>query len=362
MKGRFPFVGIFLVKGGRGIYSIRKGDKNMDKVLRASKAGFPCMRNLWYSVNGYKENVSEKSQRIFDVGTALEPVIVEWLRQDGWNVEYNPGSQNAEIEITVPVIGGILAGHPDCIISKGDIQNVLVDIKTMNDRAFTYWKRSGTLKTKPQYVTQLHIYAMGLKNAGRDIKRLGIVGVNKNNSEMHIDFFDFDEGIAIDIQNRAELILNAKEIPEYDCPTENWACNYCEFHDTCKVPSPSDTEKIDAPLQPVIGTRVPVTYDETIINAMKALQNARELSKQARALENDAKPILDENVKGNGLNGIAGGGMLCTVKETTSARFDSTAFKKAHPELVSEYTKSTTSTTYEIKNIKEREFDIDAVI
>lgn len=325
----------------------------MDKVLRASKAGFPCSRNLWYSVNGFSENVSAQSQRIFDVGTALEPFIVEWLRMDGWNVEYNPGSQNAEIEIAIPVIGGMLAGHPDCIISKGEIQNALVDIKTMNDRAFTYWKRSGSLKTKPQYVIQLHIYAMGLMKQGRKIERLGIVGVNKNNSDMHIDFFDFDENIYNSILNNAELILNAKEIPIYDCPTEKWACNYCEFHDICKLhnePSGNDTEQAKDIVQDI-----PVTHDETIINAMKALQNARELSKQARALENDAKPVLDRNVKDKGLQGITGGGLICSVKETTSTRFDSTAFKKAHPELVPLFTKSTTSTTYEIKNLQEND-------
>ena len=192
----------------------------MDKVLRASKAGFPCMRNLWYSVNGFPETVSPKSQRIFDVGTALEPVIVEWLKADGWNVEYNPGSQNAEIEVTVPIEGGKLAGHPDCIISKGEIQNALVDIKTMNDRAFTHWKREGSLKTKPQYVTQLHIYAMGLKEQGRKIEHLGIVGVNKNNSDMYIDLFDFDESTSLDILIRAECVVNAGEIPEFECPTE----------------------------------------------------------------------------------------------------------------------------------------------
>ena len=330
----------------------------MDKVLRASKAGFPCSRNLWYSVNGFPETVSPKSQRIFDVGTALEPVIVEWLKADGWNVEYNPGSQKAEIEVTVPVIGGILAGHPDCIISKGEIQNALVDIKTMNDWAFTYWKRSGSLKTKPQYVIQLHIYAMGLMKQGRKIERLGIVGVNKNNSEMHIDFFDFDEGISNDILNNAELILNAKEKPKYDCPAEKWACAYCEFANQCEIHeepfSPKDTQKVST------DTQIPETQDETIINAMKALQNARELSKQARTLENDAKPVLDENVKGKGLQGITGGGLVCSMKETTSARFDSTAFKKAHPELVPQFTKTTTSTTYEIKNLQEGDIDEDS--
>ena len=322
----------------------------MDKVLRASKAGFPCSRNLWYSVNGFPETVSPKSQRIFDVGTALEPVIVEWLKSDGWDVEYNPGSQNAEVEVTIPIYGGKLAGHPDCLMSRGEIQNALIDIKTMNERAYTQWKKEGTLKSKPQYVTQLHIYAAGLMAQGRKIERLGIVGVNKNNSEMHIDFFPYDEGTYFDIISRAEMVANASTSEELDGATEKWACNYCEYANQCKLDkepfSPTEKPQVSA------DAEIPETQDEAVISAMKALQNARELSKQARELEADAKPVLDENVKCKGLRGITGGGLFCTVKESTSSRFDSTAFKKAHPDIAGQYMKSTKSTTYEIKRIQ----------
>ena len=318
----------------------------MDKVLRASKAGFPCLRNLWYSVNGYQEVVSQKSQRIFDVGTALEPYIVEWLKTDGWEVEYNPGSQNAELEVTVPIIGGKIAGHPDCIISKGEIQNALVDIKTMNEWAFKTWKKKGTLITKPQYVTQLHIYAMGLQRAGRTIERLGIVGVNKNNSEMHIDFFNFDEGTCIAIMNRAETIINASEAPEFDCPTEEWACGYCEFSQICKP-----TEKICTEIQDN-GEPIPVTQDETILNAMKTLQRARDLTKQAKALETEAKETLDENVRDKGLSAIQGDGLIFTMKQKTQTRFDEKALNAEHPELAGKYTKQVIATTYDIEQLR----------
>lgn len=322
----------------------------MDKVLRASKAGFPCCRNLWYSVNGFPETVSPKTQRIFDVGTALEPVIVEWLKADGWNVEYNPGSQDAEIEVSVPIYGGKLAGHPDCIMSRGEISNALVDIKTMNERAFTQWKRERTLKSKPQYVTQLHIYAAGLKAQGRKIERLGIVGVNKNNSEMHIDIFEFDEGTYLDIISRAELVINASTVEEVDGATEKWACNYCEYAKQCELDREPFIPNDKPPV--ILDAQIPETQDEAIISAMKALQNARELSKRVRELEAEAKPVLDENVKEKGLHGVTGGGLICRVRETTSSRFDSTAFKKAHPDIAVQYTKSSKSTTYEIKEIQ----------
>ena len=322
----------------------------MEKVLRASKAGFPCLGNLWYSVNsqanGYEPNISTRTQRIFDVGTCLEPQIVKWLEDDGWEVKYNPGSQEAEIEVTVNVKGGMLAGHPDCIISKGDIQNALVDIKTMNDRAFRQWKTEGSLKAKPQYVIQLHIYAMGLIIQGADIRTLGIVGMNKNNSDLHIDFFPFDEDTAMKIVERAEYIVNTETPPEYGCPSEAWACSYCEFSHICTLRH--------APVlpEPVGLGSIPVTQDETVINAMKALQHARELSKQARELETDAKDTLDENVKDKGLSGIQGGGFLFSMKERMSSRFDAKAFRDAHPELAGEFTKTVPTVIYDVERIE----------
>lgn len=314
----------------------------MEKVLSASKAGFPCMRNVWYTVNGYEGTSDEHTQRIFDVGTCLEPLIVKWLESDGWTVEYNPGSQSAEIEINVPVSGGMLSGHPDCIISKGEIQNALVDIKTMNDRAFTRWKREGTEKSKPQYVTQLHIYAMGLKELGRKIEHLGIVGVNKNNSDMYIELFDFDPYREIAIKNYATMVFSDETAPELGCPAEDWACNYCEYAQTC------DLHKKPVPV--VNGEEpLPVTEDDAVIAAMAELRQARELAKEVRDMEVHAKSILDENVRDKGLRGIQGGGLMFMMTERTSQRFDGTAFKKAHPELVSEFTKTSSSVVYEVK-------------
>ena len=37
------------------------------------------------------------------------------------------------------------------------------------------------------------------------------------------------------------------------------------------------------------------------------------------------------------------------MTERTSQKFDSIAFKEAHPELLSEYTKSSTSVVYDVK-------------
>ena len=316
----------------------------MSKVLSASKCGFPCERNLFYSVNGSEGKTSSHSQRIFDVGTALEPVIVDWLRSDGWEVEYNQGSQNAPIEVSIDVDGGQLIGHPDCIISRPDgLQNVLVDIKTMNERSFTLWKKEGSIKSKPQYVKQLHVYAAGLMAQGRKIEKLGIVGVNKNNSELHMDFFDFDEDIMNSIRESAQRVFSLTDAPYENSPAESWCCSYCEFSQQCNLYGVPPVAKNNSDLPPVF------TDSDAVIQAMHEIVRAREMAKEAKSIEDNAKNVLDELVRQKGLSTVEGGGYVCTITERKSQRFDSASFKKVHPELMNQFMKESVSVTYDVK-------------
>lgn len=159
------------------------------KVLRASRIGSLCNRALFYSINGEEEITSEKSQRIFEVGRYLEPLIVSWLRSDGWNVRRNLFlNSNEGMSLSISLNGGSIEAHPDCVISREDNELILADIKTMNDRSFRSLKREGTANSHPQYADQLTIYAQALRIAGYEINTLAIVALNKNNCEGFIDF------------------------------------------------------------------------------------------------------------------------------------------------------------------------------
>ena len=319
----------------------------MSKVLSASKCGFPCERYLFYSVNSPEaEATSSRTQRIFDVGTALEPVIVEWLRSDGWDVEYNQGSQNAPLEVQIDVVGGSLSGHPDCIISKPDgPHNVLADIKTMNERSFSFWKRQGSLKSKPQYVKQLHVYAEGLIKQGREIEKLCIIGVNKNNSEMHFDFFDFDQSIADEIHEAAQRVFALSDAPVEPSPSENWCCSYCEFSNSCELRNLPPMHQGSSELPPAVSD------SDALLVAMKKLIEARELAKQAKSMEDEAKNFLDEQIRQKGLSSVQSGGYICSIKETATTRFDSAGFKKAHPDIAQKFTKESIWVSYSVKEV-----------
>ena len=320
------------------------------KIVHASGAGFPCDRKIWYEVNDYEGEYEEN--RILEIGTFLEPKIVEFLRRDGWEVIYNPGSQNAGIELTYELHDGILQGHFDCFISKGQMQNVLADIKTMNDRTFTKWKQQGTLKSKPQYADQVTIYAGAALQAGYTVEHLAIVGFNKNNSKMYIDIFDYDPKRFKAICERSQRIIDSAIPPTENCHMEGWTCSYCAFTgicDLCQIRK-NFAEIADNP-------DMVHTTDGQIISAMDQLLAARDYQHAGAAMEKEAKAILDAKVIQQGIRNIQGGNFTLRITEKSRTTFDTKAFKQDHPELVSSYMKQSNSVYYEIES-SQQEADI----
>lgn len=73
------------------------------------------------------------------------------------------------------------------------------------------------------------------------------------------------------------------------------------------------------------------------IRELKRMQE--ELAAELDALVDEVKQYMDAE----GVDTISGTDWKVTYKTVTSARFDSTAFKKAMPDLAEAFTKTTTS-------------------
>ena len=318
---------------------------NNDKVLRASRIGHPCNRNLWYSVNGTTEETNGKSKRILELGKILEPVIINWLRNDGWKVRRNPIDESNEgISLSISVNGGTISAHPDCLISKDDSGVILADIKTMNDRAFRNIKREGTIKAFPNYADQLTIYAQAMKNSGFKVDKLAIVALNKNDCDGHIDFFDFEPERFEALKQRAENIFASDDAPDKGERFQDWCCSYCGFNHLCEL-CKKDTSVGD--------DDIPATDNANISNAIELLKEARELSKVGKELEDEAKVVLDKEVRQHNIKSVRTGNVILILNEISTSRFDTTAFKKSHPDLVQNFMKTSTSVRYELKNLQE---------
>lgn len=316
------------------------------RVLRASKIGHPCNLNIWFSINGAEEIISEQSSRILELGTILEPVIINWLRTDGWTVKRNPidSSSNQGISLSIEVAGGKISAHPDCVISGKDTGLIIADIKTMNDMSFRRFKREGTIKAFPNYADQLTIYAKALSNIGLSISELAVIAMNKNNCECHIDYFNFEPARFEVLRERAEFIFSCNEAPEQGDRFQNWCCDYCGYSHLCEH-SKRDTTVGDID--------IPSTDNQNISNAIELLKEARELAKVGKELEDEAKTVLDKEVRQQNIKSVRTGNIILVLNEITTSRFDSTAFKKLYPDMVKDFMKISTSVRYEIKNLQE---------
>ena len=76
------------------------------------------------------------------------------------------------------------------------------------------------------------------------------------------------------------------------------------------------------------------------LKELKALRE--ELDAEIAAIEDEIKATMGEQEQ------ITAGAFKITWKAVTSSRFDSTAFKKANPELAAQYTKTTTIRRFSI--------------
>ena len=180
--------------------------------------------------------------------------------------------------------------------------------------------------------------------AGFPVERLAVVGVNKNNSALHIDFFDFEPERMSAITERTERVFASTEAPEPGERMEDWCCGYCGYAGICELARArrKDTD---------VGGDTMQTNDPAIVDAMELLKESRELSRAGEELEDEAKTVLDAQVRQQGIKSVRGGSLLLTLTESTTNRFDSTAFKKAHPDMATEFMKSSSSVRYDIKEV-----------
>ena len=317
----------------------------MNKILRASRVGHCCDRHLWYSMMQAQEETSDKTALVFEIGRTLEPVVIQHLRNNGYDVKRNPlDGSNEGLNLKIDVEGDSISAHPDCIITDEVEGNILVDIKTMNNHSFRVLKREGTKKAFPQYFAQVHIYAEALKRMNVQISKLGIVALNKNNAEVLIDTFDFEAEAMKAIIERAKYIFSCQEAPAQGSRFEEWKCSYCGYASLCELcKSKKDSSVGDE--------NIPVTENQEVIDAIELLKESRELEKAGKELADDAKAVLEREVRQQGIKSVRYGSLILILNEVKSSRLDTTALKKAHPDIAQEFTKQSSSVRYDLKEV-----------
>lgn len=198
--------------------------------LSGSMLGYKCLRRLWYISRGYKgKDVDEETQRIFDIGRALEPLAIKWEVRKGREVYYNNRAHEDPADFILEVGNGVIVGRFDAIFDR----KILIDIKTCNLNKFTKLLEGEVL---PEWVIQVNVYFFGLKmGLCRDdiedlvdsISKVGIYGVHKESGRTVEVVRDPDLGIFESVVGKAAKVFDAGSPDGLEI--DDRECRYCQF-------------------------------------------------------------------------------------------------------------------------------------
>ncbi len=218
---------------------------NIQRKLHASQLGTNCMRRLFFRSIGMKEKVSDKAIRRMDVGNAIEPVAVEWLKRDGYEVWYGDSERGRDFELHVG--DGVITGRIDILLVQG-LRGVVYDIKTV-DLQNAYKLRKETVEELMQshkdYIIQINLYVYALLRedinkltAGRveDIcdRECGLVVVSREMCDYGLREFEYNESVIREALEKAKKVFSVKNVEDFiELPIDERECKWCGFTDIC---------------------------------------------------------------------------------------------------------------------------------
>ncbi len=196
------------------------------RYIGASGIGAKCDAELAWSLRGFPNApIPPKLQRIFFAGHRIEDWVISDLIKAGLHVmEHDPltGKQWAFNDF-----GGHISGHADGLVEDDDREVLLLEIKSMNERKWREFEKKGVQYSHPHYYAQVQ-FMMGLGN----IEVCMFVAYNKNTSDYHAEYIDFDVFYYEGLKDRAERILRG-EGTRVATDQSDWRCKGCFKRTVC---------------------------------------------------------------------------------------------------------------------------------
>lgn len=190
--------------------------------LGMSQLGHECKRYLWYYFRwAYAPEYTQRQLRIFSRGHREEPFVIADLIKWGYTVT---GTQH---EFIGPF--GHVKGHCDGFILGFTGDDVaLLEIKTMNAKAYALLLKHGLKDSKPGYYAQIQLY-MHYGNVRHAI----VIAVNKDTEERLYIHIPFNKQHAEMLIEKAETVL-LEELPFPKIGGPSWfACKFCAAYEIC---------------------------------------------------------------------------------------------------------------------------------
>jgi hypothetical protein len=192
--------------------------------IGASSIGHTCARAIWYAFKGTERKpLTAKQIRTFEIGKRLELMIKEEIKLLGFKlIDELQLTTCYDDEVTV------FQGSVDGILEI-DGKLVILEIKTAKDSSFKLFVNKGLRKWRPEYYSQVQAY-MGMKG----IDTAYILAINKDTSELHDEYVQFDDFFYHELKAKAKMISKAEEPPErINKSPLYYICSMCNYKETC---------------------------------------------------------------------------------------------------------------------------------
>jgi CRISPR/Cas system-associated exonuclease Cas4 (RecB family) len=201
------------------------------KNLKPSNAGHECKRKLFFIFNGcfYEQGKIDPSRALMiKDGVRLEREIIQDIEQ----------IHEAQSEFRTPPYKYLSPGQADYFL---DVENTIIEIKTMSRNSFNQLKKKGLKEYSVKYYTQIQIYLNELFNQRGEANGT-LIALNRDTFELYEEDIPYDEQFAIEAIDTVKNISLSDDIPmRLSEDSKYYICRMCEYKTLCheeKLPTP----------------------------------------------------------------------------------------------------------------------------
>lgn len=226
-------------------YNKDKYDEKRDKkVIRASN-GSRCHRLQKYHLSDVEpKKLDKNSMRVFRIGDVYHHELQQGMK---WLIEEKNKNKNISLEmekkVSLKAYGLLIEGHFDIRLFDHDKKIIqITDIKTMNPRAFGYFKRDPYSKTGA--IIQVGTYAKATIEEFPDYDVVILLSAwDKDKGQFCEVEIDVTKALSEFDKYYSELSLSLESdledlvpIKHSFSPMQSWECNYCSYNHVCPSP------------------------------------------------------------------------------------------------------------------------------
>jgi hypothetical protein len=236
-----------MLKNSIDEYCFRKHPPKFRKHLGGSVIGNECSRALWYGFRWAKlVKHDAKKLRVFNRGHREEPVLIDYLRGIGCEVQEGDVFTGNQFRVShcQGHFGGSLDGKvvlPEQF-DKSRTRHIL-EMKLLDQKYFLPYLKKPVQEISSRYYDQTCVYGVlsGISSA------LFVV-VNKSSNKQNEDLAV--QIVQLDMQRGEELLVKAAEVIYAETPpkgvgsrSSDYRCKMCDYSNLCWTVADSDSPK-----------------------------------------------------------------------------------------------------------------------